>query len=559
MVQVLIVDDEAAVADSLELALPWQELGIEGVYKAYSAQEALDMLNRRPVDIVLTDIRMPGMSGIELSKVIRSRWKETGVIFLTGYSDFEYARFAVEIQASDYILKPFRNDRVVEALKRLMERKESEWQARHSLEHALYALRDSLPLLRSTLLNDMLNGRRLSEGQLAKKLELFRLPFRPGESCGMLMIRLEGRFSPFGYEDTDLMEYSVTNIAEELLQPYFRLWPCKDGHDYLVLLANPDKEVIEASLSAEATPEFLQRLLEKLAAEIKTSVRNYLKGSVSVLVGPWGRFPEDTVPSYSLALSCFRNKIGSEEEMLFTYQEPPAETRTAETLQALYRPPTLNQLLETGKWEEANHKLGDILRDTARLEGDDYLLEAYWGIASAFMYISHKNGRQLTDLLASPLPSGRSAAPLSPGYPPGGFPRSLQQLEEWARNALKRLEAVMERENRDSRSTLVQQVQAFVAKGLDQDISLQAIADRVQLNPSYLSRIYKLETGTSISDFIYELRMEKAVYYLRSTDLKIYEITALLGYQYAPYFIKVFKQRFGITPQEYRDGKEPQS
>lgn len=558
MLQVLIVDDEASVADSLEMALPWQELNIEGVYKAYSAREALELLNRCSVDIVLTDIRMPEMSGIELSRMIRSRWKETSVVFLTGYSDFEYARHAVEIQASDFILKPFRNERVVEALKKIIARKEEEWQARHSLDNALYALRDSLPLLRSTLLNDILIGRRVPEEPLARKLEMLQLPFRSGDSCGMALIRLEGGFSALGSAEMALMEYSVTNIAEELLQPYFRVWACKDAHDYLVLLVRPETQVIESALSAKATPAFLQQLLEKLAAEVKTSVRNYLKGGLSVLLGPWSRFPEDTGAAYAHSLSCFRNRIGKEQELLFTYQDPPAEDAAGRSLQALYRPPTLNQLLETGKWEEARSKVEDILRETSRLQSGEYLLEAFWGIAASYMYISHKNGRQLTELLSAPDQTGVHAGGRpGPGLPAGGYPRTQKQLEDWAKDALKRLEAEMERENRDSRSVMIQQVQGYVERMLDKDISLQAISDHVQLNPSYLSRIYKLETGESISDYIYGLRMDKAAYYLRSTELKIYEITGLLGYQYTPYFIKVFKQRFGVTPQEYRDGKGP--
>ncbi|AFC30952.1 YesN17 [Paenibacillus mucilaginosus 3016] len=547
MYHILLVDDEASVVDSLEVSLPWAELNIETVHKAYSAQEALEILNRHPVDIVLTDIRMPEMSGIELSDVIRSRWKGISVVFLTGHADFEYARHAVEIQAADYILKPFRNDSVTAALRSIMERKQQEWQARHSLQSAVYALREHLPLLRSRLLNDLLSGKSFAPELLAHKQATLQLPFKPGEPCGLVIVRIEEDPADAGPDDPTLMEYAVLNIAEEVLHPYFRLWSCRDAQDYLVLLVQPVREEIESGLQREAVPALCQQLLEKLASEVKSSVKNYLKAGLSLLVGPWGMYPGGLAAAYGSALTCFRSRIGRERELLFTYQEPPAECVRPGALQSLYQPPTLSQLLESGRWNEAKGKLEDILAEVERLAGGplDVHLEAFWSIAASFSYLSHKHGR--------PVPGLWSA---SGGLPPGGYPRSVRQLADWSREKLSRLEGEMEREARDSRSELVRKVQRFAQEMLDKDISLQAISEHVGLNPSYLSRIYKLETGESISDTIYKLRMEQAAYYLRSTELKIYEITARLGYQYPPYFIKVFKQHYGVTPQEYRDGRE---
>lgn len=545
MFRILIVDDEPSVADSLELALPWEELGIEMVYKAYSGVDALHILARYPVDIVLTDIRMPEMSGIELSTAIRARWKNTSVIFLTGYSDFEYARHAVEIQAADYILKPFRNDRVLEALRTVIAKKEREWQENHSYRKAVYALEENLSLLRSHLLENLLNGRSYGEETLARNLEMLRLPFGPDEPFGMMLVRLDKGFLHFGSGELALMEYSIGNIAEELFAPYFRLWYCKDEHEYLVFLLRPDRETVKESLGREPSEPAYRQLTEKLVAELQSSVRNYLKGGISVMAGPWGKFPDGVRGVYQQSLHYFRSKIGREQELVFTYQEEAAGPRTAPvTLGRLYEPPTLLQLFELGKWEEAKDKIGGILSEILSLEGKpEYLLEAFWGISSAFAHFAHKNGKPLAEWMGS-----------EPGGPASGFPRSMAQLEAWCLGLLGKLSAEMDRETRDSRSDLVRLVHLYVETHLSEDISLQAISDHVNLNPSYLSRIYKLETGQSISDYIYGLRMEKAAHYLRSTGMKIYEITAKLGYQYAPYFIKVFKQHFGVTPQEYRDG-----
>src|SRR5690606_30040058 len=106
--------------------------------------------------------------------------------------------------------------------------------------------------------------------------------------------------------------------------------------------------------------------------------------------------------------------------------------------------------------------------------------------------------------------------------------------------------------SQDSRSGIIQKVQDYAAQHLA-GASLQSIADHVYLNASYLSKVYKLETGEGISEYLSRLRMEAAAHMLRNTSEKIYEISTRVGYNKTSYFIKVFKERYGVTPQEYRD------
>ncbi|MGO4375817.1 helix-turn-helix domain-containing protein, partial [Paenibacillus sp. MCAF20] len=122
----------------------------------------------------------------------------------------------------------------------------------------------------------------------------------------------------------------------------------------------------------------------------------------------------------------------------------------------------------------------------------------------------------------------------------------------WTEDVLGAYRSQMSSKNRDSRSGIVQKVQEYVSNHLE-DASLQTIAANVYLNPSYLSKVYKLETGEGISDYLSRLKMEKAAHLLRSSNEKIYEIAAKIGYLKTSYFIKVFKDRYGITPQEFRD------
>ncbi|TLS53813.1 helix-turn-helix domain-containing protein [Paenibacillus antri] len=131
--------------------------------------------------------------------------------------------------------------------------------------------------------------------------------------------------------------------------------------------------------------------------------------------------------------------------------------------------------------------------------------------------------------------------------------QTIRQLEDWSYRVYGRLKQEMDKEAGNTRATIVDQVHRYIELHMEEDVSVQTLADHVYLNPSYLSRVYKSETGESISDYLYRFRMEKAAYMLKNTQERIYEITARLGYQNPQYFIKVFKRYFGITPQEYRD------
>lgn len=548
MYQLLIVDDEASVADSLEMIIPALDMGIEMLHKASSGYEALEILNRYPIDIVITDIRMPEMSGIELSREIRSRWKHTDVIFLSGYADFEYAKHAIEIQAADYIVKPFRNELVLKALHLVIERKEKEWQASFSYQTALYTLQENMPSLRSNLLKELLKGKKYAGEALRKRAGALHVPLGDGDNFIVMLVRQESEFQHFGPDALSLMEFSIANIAEEVFDPYFRLWHCKDDYDYLVFLLKPEPERIEKSLNKLPSESSIRKLMEKLAAEMQSNVQNYLKGSISVLTGPWGAFPEDVRRAYDTALSFFRKKIGTEHGLVFAYAEEAQAPGRIRNIGVLYESPTFSDLFETGRWDEARAKIDDVFQEWESLGGDseEHGLEIFWAVSSAMTYILHKNGYLLYDAMRMNGANDGSA----------NDPRDPAKLRAWCFGVLDLLQQDMERENRDSRSLLVRQVQEYVGRRLAEDVSLQAISDHVGLNPSYLSRMYKIETSESLSQYLYRIRMEKAANYLRKTDMKIYEITAKLGYQYAPYFIKVFKQYFGVTPQEYREGKE---
>ncbi|NOU94544.1 response regulator [Paenibacillus sp. LMG 31456] len=541
MLQLLLVDDEMNVVEALASALPWQEVGIDKVHKAYSATEALDILKTNAIDIVITDICMPGMDGLQLIEQIQLNWKKTKCILLTGFAEFEYAQKAIQNQISDYLLKPVSDEEILSRVKSVVELIRKELETNETYQRAMQALRDHLPRLRGELLQDMLQGKRISPVKLTEKMRLLEIPNGFQEEFVLLLIRFKEQFADYDPFEMSLMEFAIGNLATETFEEFFHLWLCKDVHDYLIILITPNDKL--KGLMAEKSKGELKYQLERLANELQLNVQHFLKGRISVLISQWGMFPDDLTKLYYNSLSIFRKRFGDEKD-LPVYTADESESADMNILYRLYEPPMLVHLMDAGNWGMVQQKLESILEELELFwpESSEHLTEAFFSIFASFSFIAHKNGKMLGELIGNEYARGKELAPC----------RTVQSLRAWIWNVMERLQIYTNSETKNARESAVQQTQKFVQANLTVDVSLQAISESLQMHPAYLSRIYKLETGENLSDYIYRLKMEQSAHLLKTSTRKIYEVAIEVGYQNPNYFIKVFKKHFGITPQDYR-------
>jgi two-component system response regulator YesN len=276
-------------------------------------------------------------------------------------------------------------------------------------------------------------------------------------------------------------------------------------------------------------------------------VKQYLQGSLSIVMTEPFQFPEDVPACYRRSVSSFRQIVGDEREFIMVLGEEE-KSPSHGTLESIHMPPLLGSLLEAGRWDAAEEKLGAIFGELDEHYSDslEHCMEAGFLIAAAFTHIAHRNGLTLSGL------QGGNTEQLMNGE---AF-SSISRLRAWSLGALSALRSATANEMNDTRSRYVKKVQQFAERNLHLDVSLRALADHVNLHTTHLSKIYKLETGEGISDYVARLRMERACHLLRASEKKVYEISAEIGYLEPAYFIKVFKKQFGVTPQEYRNGAQ---
>jgi two-component system response regulator YesN len=539
-VNVLLVDDEIHWLEGLSETIPWESLGIDQVFKAQNGFEALLQLGLNPIDIVVTDVLMPEMTGIELIEQIRTTWGRIKCIVLSGYAEFDYAQMALSHHAFDYLLKPVRDEVLIEAVSRAVSQLKEEWELIANTEQTAATLRENLPLLKGNLLEGLLAGQSLSKLDWDRKKEGYHLNFDFGTAYSLMMIRLEGRFIQLNDTDISLIEYSVINIAEEIFDLHFSLWHCRDKYGYLVFVVMPH------SYGLESNSNSYKQLLRQCAMRLQRLVNVYLKGTVSVLLSEWGTFPENLGLYYHSVLNTFRQLVGEGQEA-FVGVANDTVLPQPKRMVCMYEPPRIVHLLEAGRWTELVEKLEALFEELNESFSDsqEHVMEAGYEIAGAFFYMAHKKGQRLSVWI------GTDYEKLANGT----LFRSIRELRQWSYHVIETMKKDIEKEMMYTRSDVIHKLHRYVETHLADDLSLQALADQVYLHPTHLSKLYKSETGEVLSSYLHRYRMEKAAHLLSGSEEKIYRIGGTVGYPHAAYFIKVFKKYFGLTPQEYRDGK----
>ncbi len=530
---VLLVDDEDYVLDYLEDEIVWSSFGITGVYRASSAEEALDIAGGIPVSLVVTDIRMPETSGLELLEAMRLMYPDTKVIMLSGYSEFEYAKQALQHGAVDYLLKPVTKEEVSTCLKKVFALIENEKMQKENISAASDMMKLGLIRMREHLLHDLLLGKRYSFEDLKRQLRTLQLPLEPDQNCVIALIRIETGTEDTKREDFELFSYALLNIAEEVffekIEEMSSLWSCKDTHRFVVLV-----------LPLHSNGEQLE--LNQRLASLQQAVQIYMKRTVSILLTRPFPFRNELHRQYLKAMNEFWRSIGTRSGILITMNETDGE-EGLKPLTRLHQSPSMSELMESGRWEDVANKLELILEelDMPLYRTQQHLIEVVYYLFSSFSYIAHKQGDSFADMIGSP-------SLLRDSF----YFQSKEQIKEWSLALIEQFKRSLH-DYSPGRSHIIRQIHDYIESHLQDDVSLTRIGEHVYLHPVYLSRLYKKETGESLSSYITRTRMEKAAHLLTSTNKKVAAIAQEVGYQKTQYFIHIFKEYYDSTPQSYRN------
>lgn len=433
--RIVIVDDEEDIREGLADLVDWPGLGYTVAARLEDGRDAISFIQSHPVDVILTDIKMTFVSGLELAQYVFDRQYGIKIVLISGYKEFAFAQQALQYQVSHYLLKPTRLDdihRVFGEVKAALDKEQAEkertlgLQSRHE---------EMLSQLRSQFFAELAAGTLTEREELTRRLQLVQLPVHPQtHPCCLYAIRLT---SAEPRTAGDAAERNAARLLHFIQQSWRQEQDC----------------IQHIPLCAEAD------LIRMAAVDLRVDL-----------------YPAEG-PAQSSDASYLTEKIPRHFDLL-------------------------------------KGKIHAVLGIEARL-------------------IDMRPYAHLLDLTLA------SRAGAAAGIHPVLSPDRDEESDQFD-------------------PLVIQQAKTYIQDNYNQNLSLEDVAEHVYLSPVYFSRLFKKQTGRNFTEYVTEIRMRRAMDYLRQPQYKVYEIGALVGYRSTKYFFKLFKQYAGCTPTEYRNTLHPE-
>nr|WP_306220220.1 response regulator [Cohnella sp. WQ 127256] len=528
----LIVDDEALVREAIKEQMNWEQLGFECIGDCEDGQEALEYIKRETPDVVLTDIGMPFMNGLELTRELSISYPSVKVIILTGYDDFDYAQQALKLQAVDYILKPITAAELETIVRKMAQELDHERSQIQDYEQLKRQLAESLPQLKERFLE-----RLVSSPMTVKQIK---------ESCSYFQIEWNGPYLmelaidvdefewhlPSTLFDQELIQFAVYNIAQEITARYTGAAIFRDRENRVLVL-----------ISGEVTEE-LYELSVILAEEIHSAAASYLPIKLSIGIGHACLLTENVSIVHQSALSAldYRYVIGMNEIIHIADME---QRERPELLSVVTWESELITKLKTGTPQEMDEWLKKLFA-TFR--------EQVFPIDICYIYLQRILLTMMHTLyeMNSKL-SQASGEELNPISEINRF-TTLDEIEAWMKELCGNAVSIIRSKREDQTALQIAKAVEFVKQNyMDPELSLKTVCHHVSLSSSYFSTIFKVNNGKTFVEFVTHERMEKAKELLILTAMKSYEIAYAVGYSDPHYFSGAFKKHTGDTPTDYRN------
>ncbi|ODM25339.1 hypothetical protein A7W90_03365 [Clostridium sp. Bc-iso-3] len=537
MLKMLIADDEQIILDGLKQSIDWKSYDIEIAGTARNGIEALELVNTLKVQIVVTDIRMPGLSGLELVKEIRKARQEVRIIIISAYEQFEFAQEAISLGVLSYITKPLKKKKIIDEVLKARDAILKEKRERESITRLEELYKNNLPILREHFHNNLIMGRARLTGDFTKQFALYEIDL-DNSNVGVAVFTIDDQTETpdeFFEKSFQLINLRIAEMAREFLPECYKKIVFQSYNNEVVMIYNAGCEFTAAIKDVTLTAE-----------KIKNSIRLETKVSVSAGVGRIYPHIRDASLSYQEAVKALNYRlVYGNNTVLYIDNVDMKEMKHAHLFNDLIEIlRNLQNILSTGKADEVKKltraKISQII--SCGSIPYYYVQQVYCQLLSSMLRTLYEMNISPEQLYGTPV------------HLYGEFfkKKTLDEIEEWYDDLVERACAVINQKKAEKAGWVINSAVSYIKKNCKRDISLGEVAEFVNLNPSYLSRLFKEEMGIQFVEYVRNVKMELAKEMLKNSSKKIYQICEELGYQNVQYFSTVFKNTVGMTPVEYR-------
>jgi two-component system response regulator YesN len=534
MYSVFIVDDEPSARNGLRTYIDWPRLNLQVVGEASDGADALVAMTRLRPDIVISDIKMPNMDGIEMCTRLKAIHETVQIIFMSAYSDLNFLKAAFDIEAIDYVLKPINLGEMEAVIERAVARLQEKQSHQRLVEQMDLLISESMPLLRDKFFQQLIAGSGDDTDRLTEQLTFLDLDFPVDGSFGVLVIDLDDQaalLSATHEHDRQLSVFLILSICRHLIANQSKGYAFESGNGEFVGIIPLDGDNVSGKL-------------ELLASQIISDVMVKSALSVTVGVSPVANGLNMISQTYREARKAVGRRLYIGKGQVITADpadKPPAafylpDPVVFDTISAAVEAADLD--LFTAVFHETINKV--VEKQASLINVNIVCTQILMAILDAAMQLDPVVGKKIW----------RNEAHLCHNL---FINETIDGFKESVLSLFTHVCTQLSDQDDSKQGYVVQKIKTILHQRYRENLTIQELADAVYLTHTYLCIVFKKETGMTINDYLTAVRMEKAKELLLDPQNKIYTVCNEVGYADPSYFSKLFKRYHGISPVKYRN------
>lgn len=520
MYRLIVVDDEQTIRRGMCNYIDWNAMGFQVAADFEDGKETIEYLESHPVDVIMTDIEMAEVSGLELAKFVWQKKLPVKVVILSGYKEFEYARKAIEYNVEHYLLKPIRMDEMQQVFQKIKIQLDEELKEKTKEQEKAKDFQELLPEFQEQFWMSILVGGVRRKENIIKKKELLSLDFDVNAPCAIANVSVEMN------EDTSQMYYQQRDNRYNLIHNIFDMG--SEGLNYHPVFLTSDilKVIVTArgEMPKEDFEEQLKRELEKKKAEVSLLLTVEIHAAVEEVFLSIAELAER---KYTMQM----HVQGKDGEKIRLVKED------YERLQQKYR--LLMDTINEGDFETLETLVENLFFEFRKFPQE----ELKKLIVDMFSMMSHKFMKMSNELWQD--------VKVHMDYQLIMEAEDRKALKAICLEILGKIKELMEAHQNQVSRNVIDKATKYIREHYSEELSLEMVAEQYYLSPTYFCRMFRKYQGVTFTDYLIELRMQKAQELLLQGKYKIYEVSRMVGYKSDKYFYRVFKQYTHQSPTEF--------
>lgn len=513
MYKLIIADDEKIIRMGLKNVVDWEELGFEILEIFADGKEIIEYLDYLTPDVILTDIKMSQVSGLDVAQYVFEHKLPCKVVLISGYQEFKLAVQGLKYGAEDYLLKPTNVESIVETFTKLKSQLDITREEREKEKAERERMEEAIPLLEERFFADLVLGGVVdSRGYIKSRINIIYPDLEVDHSVCFLadiIIRNYDYFMEtvweYGY---DQLELNLTNFFRIYKNPYFFHIVYKSGN-LLEVVGIHSGETVTVEDGHRAMAELLGELEQNFHFQADYEMRHMYESIFDM-----GRLKEETG----------RSRTGRENNCRQTEEQKKLIMSNISIGNIVMAQNLFHRVLEEVDHlsvAERNNTVIDILSTMSDVIGE----------------INGKLAQSLQQYFNYSLLVSMS---------------QIEEIQEYCDRIFDRIRVAEEKKEYYDTNSLIKKAKNYIQENLYRDVSQEETANQLFICPSYLSRLFKKQTGENFTQYVTRVKMDKAIELLNDPKYKTYQVGEILGYKTPRYFSRLFRMQTGMNPSEYR-------